>query len=104
MINMDFSFLFNGSTITFIVAFVVFFGWQAAKLGNPTWFYPIDDNQKKRVAEIITMVNVGIGVASAVLFTSLGFFTNFWDSLTSILAIMGSGSVFDVLKAYNVVK
>lgn len=101
---MDFNFLFNGSTITFIIAFVVFFGWQIAKMANPKWFYPIDDNQKKRVAEIITMVNVGISVVAAILFTSLGYFTNFWDSLTSVLAIMGSGSVFDVLKAYKVVK
>jgi fatty acid desaturase len=101
---MDFSFLFNGSTITFIIAFFVFFGWQAAKLATPKWFYPIEEDKKKRVAEIITLVNVGIGVVAAIILTAFGFFTNFWDSVTSFMAIMGSGSVFDVLKAYNVVK
>ena len=101
---MNFSFLFNGSTITFIVAFFVFFGWQAAKLAKPTWFYPVDDKQKERVASIVTLTNVTIGVVAAIILTSFGFFTNFWDSVTSFMAIMGSGSVYDVLKAYNVIK
>ena len=104
---MNFDFLFNGSTITFIIAFFVFFGWQAAKLAKPKWFYPIDDidgKKKERVTEIVTLTNVGIGVVAAIILTAFGFFTNFWDSVTSFMAIMASGSVFDVLKAYNVVK
>jgi hypothetical protein len=101
---MDFNFMFNESTMIFITAFVVFFGWQIAKLANPKWFYPIDENQKKRVAEIITTVNTGIGVVVAIFLGAFGLSTNFWDSLIGVLAIMGSGSVFDVLKAYGVVK
>lgn len=101
---MNFNFMFNQSTIIFIIAFAVFFIWQIAKLITPKWFYPIDDNQKKRVAEIITTVNTGIGVVSAIIITALGFSTNFWDSLIAVFAIMGAGSVFDVLKAYGIVK
>ena len=96
---MDFNFALDIKILVFLLAFVVFGGWQIAKLVNPKWFYPIDENQKTRVAEIFTMVNLCVAVVASVIIMAFGLTTNFWDLLTNILTIFSATSFFELFKA-----
>ena len=104
---MNFNFLLNKDVAIFILAAILFGGWQIAKLANPKWFYPIDDidgNKKKRVAEIINTTNIGVALIAVIIFASLGIITNFFTGLTDVFAIFAAGSFFELFKAYGVVK
>ena len=89
---MDFSFLLDINVLTFLMAFIVFGGWQIAKTVT----------KKDFDARIITSVNGAIAVIYAVLvagFLGVGFF----DSLITAGAVFSAGSFYDLLKAYKVV-
>jgi len=101
---MNYDFLLTPSVAFFVLAFVLFGGWQIAKLVTPKWFYPLDENQKKRVAEIIMTVNLTVAVIASVLFGIFGLTTNFFESLNQVLVVFSATSFFELFKAYNVVK
>ncbi len=92
---MDFSFAIQDLNIlTFLMAFVVFGVWQFAKIIA----------KKDFDAKTITGLNTCIAVLYAVLITAFGVTINFWDLLKDVLVVMAGGSIYDVLKAYNVLK
>ena len=101
---MNFNFMLNIDVAIFLLAVILFGGWQVAKLVNPKWFYPIDENQKKRVAEIITTVNISVAVIANIFFMGFGLTTNFFTGLVGIFAIFSAGSFFELFKAYGIVK
>ena len=92
---MDFSFAIEDLNIlTFLMAFIVFGAWQLAKIIA----------KKDFGAKTITGVNTCIAVLYAVIITAFGLTTNFWDLLKDVLVVMAGGSIYDVLKAYHVIK
>jgi ABC-type proline/glycine betaine transport system permease subunit len=101
---MNFDFLLNKDVAIFVLAVILFGGWQIAKLANPKWFYPIDENQKKKVAEIINTTNIGVAIIAVIIFAGLGIVTNFFMGLTDVFAVFAAGSFFELFKAYGAVK
>jgi hypothetical protein len=101
---MDFSFALTLDVAIFLLAFVLFGGWQIAKLIKPSWFSPLDEEQKKKVASIIMTVNAFVAVTAGILFAAFGLTDNFFAVLTNIFAVFSASSFFELFKAYNVVK
>lgn len=91
---MNFDFIIKDlSILTFLMAFVVFGGWQIAKIIT----------KKEFDAKLITTVNGAIAVLYAVIIGSI-LGGNFWQLIVSAAAVFASGSFYDLLKAYNAVK
>lgn len=100
----DFTFALNEKFIVFILALVLFAFWQIMKLSKPNIFASADLKQQEKSAQLITMVNLVVAIAAAFILTGFKIVTNFWDGLGNVLIIFGSGSIFDILKAYKIVK
>lgn len=92
---MNFSFIIEDLNIlTFLMAFILFGGWQLAKVIA----------KKDFDAKLITGINTVIAVVYVVIIVALGLTTNFWDALKDVLVVMASGSIYDVLRAYGIIK
>lgn len=92
---MDFNFAIRDLNIlTFLMAFVLFGAWQLAKVIAKKDFDP----------KLIMGVNTVVAVAYAVVITAFGLTTNFWELLKDVMVVMSGSSIYDVLKAYGVVK
>jgi len=90
---MDFSFLKDINVLTFLLAFVVFGFWQILKAVR----------KKDIDAKIITSVNGAIAVVYAILVA--GFLGgSFFDIAVKAGAVFASGSFYDLLKAFNILK
>jgi hypothetical protein len=91
---MDFTFIIKDLNIlTFLMAFILFGAWQIAKLIAKKDFNP----------KLIMGVNTVVAVAYVVIIVAFGFTTNFWDALKDVLVVLSGSSIYDVLKAYQVV-
>ena len=92
---MDFSFIVKDLNIlTFFMAFILFGGWQIAKLIAKKDFDP----------KLITSINVVVAIVYAVILTSTGLTVNFWDMLKDVMVVLSAGSFFDLMKAYGLTK
>lgn len=90
---MDFSFLLNINVLTFLMVFIVFGGWQIAKLIKKADFDP----------KVITVVNGAVAVAYAVVVA--GFLGgDFFEIMVNAGAVFAAGSFYDLLKAYGAIK
>lgn len=91
---MNFNFMVEDLNIlTFLMAFVVFGIWQLVKLITKKDFDP----------KLIMGINTVVAVAYAVIIMAFGLTTNFWELLKDVLVVLSGSSIYDVLKAYNVV-
>ena len=92
---MDFGFIIKDLNIlTFLMAFIVFGAWQIAKLIA----------KKDFDAKLITGINTIVAIIYVIIIVAFGLTTNFWDALKDVLVVMAGGSIFDILKAYSLVK
>lgn len=91
---MDFNFLLNPVILAFLLAFVVFAIWEAAKAIKKS---EID-------AKIITSVNGAIAIIYAILVVAFGLASDLFVAIASAGSIFAIGSFYDLLKAYGAVK
>ena len=92
---MDFGFIIKDLNIlTFLMAFIVFGTWQLAKFIA----------KKDFDAKLITGINTVVAIIYVVIIIAFGLTTNFWDALKDVLVIMAGGSIYDLLKAYGLIK
>ena len=98
---MDFSFALQFDVLTFLMAFVVFGGWQIAKIVAKGFFENLTDEKRKR---LITTINGVVAVVYTVIIVSLGITTNFWEALKDAGTVFMAGSFYDLLKAYGAIK
>ena len=98
---MDFSFALKFDVLTFLMAFVVFGGWQIAKIAAKGFFENLTDEKRKK---LITTVNAVVAVVYTVIIVSLGITTNFWEALKDAGTVFMAGSFYDLLKAYGAIK
>ena len=98
---MDFSFALQFDVLTFLMAFVVFGGWQISKLIAKDFYANLSDEKRKR---LITTVNGVVAVVYTVIIVALGITTNFWEALKDAGTVFMAGSFYDLLKAYGAIK
>jgi uncharacterized membrane protein len=92
---MDYSFIIKDLNIlTFLMAFILMGSWQLAKVIAKKDFEP----------KLVMSVNVVVAIAYVIVIMSFGLISNFWDMLKDVLVVLSASSIFDVLKAYGVVK
>ena len=90
---MDFMFLLNIDTLTFLMVFVVFGAWQIAKIAAKKDFDP----------KLITAVNGAVAVVYAVAAAGL-LGAEFFETALRAGSVFSAGSFYDLLKAYGAVK